>query len=156
MSPGVRDQKAGKMTPTLQLPQMRVFFWLWLGQSVSTFGSSLSSFAVGVWLFQKTDTVTPLALAVLFGNTPSILLSPLAGLIVDRYNIKTIMLLSDVGQAMTALALLIIVMSGNMGIWMIYLLLALGSAISTFQWPAEQATMSLLVPDEHLGRANGL
>lgn len=144
------------MAALLRLPQMRVFFWLWLGQSVSSFGSGLSAFAVGVWLFQKTGTATPLTLAVLFGNTPGILLSPLAGLIVDRYSRKTVMFLSSIGQALTTLALLLIVASGNADLWKIYLLLAVASAFSTFQWPAEQATVSLLVPAEHLGRANGL
>ncbi len=144
------------MTAILQLPQMRVFFWLWLGQSVSSFGSGLSAFAVGVWLFQKTGTATPLTLAVLFGNTPGILLSPLAGLIVDRYNRKIVILLSNIGQALTTLALLLVVISGNIDLWKIYLFLALANAFSTFQWPAEQATVSLLVPSEHLGRANGL
>ena len=140
----------------MQKSRMRVFGWLWLGQSVSSFGSGLSAFAVGVWLFQKTGAVTPLALAVLFGTTPGILLAPLAGVAVDRYDRKRIMLLSDAGQAVTVLLLLIVVMSVNVSTGAVYALLAVSSAVGALQWPAEQATMSLLVPAGQLGRANGL
>ena len=116
----------------MQKSRMRVFGWLWLGQSVSSFGSGLSAFAVGVWLFQKTGTVTPLALAVLFGTTPGILLAPLAGVAVDRYDRKRIILLSDGGQAVTAL-LLMVVMSESVSAGAVYALLAISSAVGALQ-----------------------
>ncbi|MFK7604333.1 MFS transporter [Deinococcus sp. SM5_A1] len=144
------------MVAFLHQPKTRTFLWMWFGQSISMFGSGMTSFAIGVWLYLQTGTATPLALSILFGNTPAILLSPVAGVIADLYSRKYIMLISDIIQALLALILFFVVISDDIKIPYIYVILALSSAASSFQWPAEQATVSLLIPNDQLGRANGL
>jgi MFS family permease len=134
----------------------RTFLWLWLAEAVSTFGSNLTAFALGIYLYQRTGEATPLALSVLAGYLPAILLGPFAGVIVDRVDRKWAMVLSDAGQALTTLALLVLIASGTFSPALIYVLLAVGSAAGTLQYPAAAATVSLLVPPAHLGRANGL
>lgn len=140
----------------LNTAEGRTFLWLWLGQSVSSFGSHLTAFALGIYLYERTGEATPLALSVLAGYLPAILLGPFAGVIVDRIDRKWAMLLSDCAQAVTTLALLLVIGTASFSPVLIYLLLAVGSAASTFQYPAATATISLLVPPVHLGRANGL
>jgi DHA3 family macrolide efflux protein-like MFS transporter len=135
-------------------------FWtfalIWLGQLVSLVGSGLTSFALGVWVYQSTDSVTSYALVILCTMAPNILLSPVAGALVDRWDRRWAMLLSDTGAGMSTLAIALLLNSGQLTLWPILLLTASSSAFSAFQWPAYAASTSLLVPKEQLGRANGM
>ncbi|HEX5716047.1 MAG TPA: MFS transporter, partial [Thermoanaerobaculia bacterium] len=65
---------------------MKIFTVFLLGQTVSLFGSTLSRFALGIWVYQSTGSVTQFALATFFAVTPSIVLSPLLGSLVDRWD----------------------------------------------------------------------
>jgi DHA3 family macrolide efflux protein-like MFS transporter len=129
---------------------------MWAGQSVSLLGSAMSTFALGIWLFQETGLATPLALTALAGFLPGILAGPFAGALVDRIDRKTAMIFSDTVQGAASLALLLLLAAGRLEPLALYLLLAVGSAAGSLQYPAEAATVSLLVPREQLGRANGL
>jgi MFS transporter, DHA3 family, macrolide efflux protein len=137
-------------------PAGRTFLGLWLGQLVSGFGSGLTGFALGVWLFQTTGQATPLFLSALASTLPGLLLGPFAGVIVDRVPRKPLLLLMDSLQAAVTLTLLLLLAAGQLQPWLMYLLLAVSSAAGTFQWPAQAATVSVLVPREELGRASGL
>ena len=64
--------------------EMRSFLTVWFGQVVSLIGSGLSSFALGVWLYEQTRQAAPFALTVLLASLPRILLAPLAGSLADR------------------------------------------------------------------------
>ncbi len=141
--------------PLFRQPGLRTFFWLWLAQTASGLGSSLTAFALGVWLFQETGQATPLALTALANFLPSFLIGPFAGAVVDQIDRKWAMILADTGQAFTTFALLALI--GLKGpVWAIYPLLAVAGAFRAFQFPAQAASLSLLVPKAHLGRANGL
>ncbi len=133
----------------------RTFFWLWLAQTVSGLGSSLTAFALGVWLFQETGQATPLALTALANFLPSFFIGPFAGAWVDQIDRKWAMILADTGQALATFALLALI--GLEGpIWAIYPLLAVSSAFRALQFSANAASLSLLIPKAQLGRANGL
>jgi DHA3 family macrolide efflux protein-like MFS transporter len=135
---------------------MRTFFIVWLGQLVSTFGSGLTAFAVGVWLFQQTGTVTPLALLLLFKTLPVIALSPFAGALVDRRDRRQVMLLADGAAACTTILLALLFLGGQIERWQLYGLVALAAAAESLQAPAFLASVSLLVPEAQYGRAAGL
>lgn len=77
------------------------FTAIWFGQVISLLGSSLTSFALGVWVYQSTGEVTDYALIALFTVVPTLLLSPVSGALVDRWNYRTVMLVSDTVSAMT-------------------------------------------------------
>jgi MFS family permease len=64
---------------------MKSFLIIWAGQSVSLMGSGLTRFALGVWIFEETGSVTQFSLIFLFALLPNILISPLAGTLVDRF-----------------------------------------------------------------------
>ena len=68
---------------------MKAFTLIWLGQLVSFIGSAMSNFAVGIWAWQKTNQATPLALVGFFAFLPMILFTPIAGVLVDRWNQET-------------------------------------------------------------------
>jgi MFS family permease len=87
---------------------------------------------------------------------PYLLVTPFAGALADRWNRRWLMILSDTGAGLGTLGLFLL-MSGNvLEIWHVYLLTALSSAFSAFQWPAYAAATTMLVPKEQLGRASGL
>jgi len=140
----------------LRHPGSRTFLWMWFGQTISTFGTSVTFFALGVYLYETTGQATPLAILGIARFLPQIALSPLAGVIVDRIDRKWAMLLSDVGQGLAVLAVLLLFAADHLQPWLIYLLFAFASLADSLRWTAEAATMTLLVPKEHLGRANGL
>ncbi len=135
---------------------MAAFLAVWAGQVVSSLGTGLSGFALGVWVYQRTGSATRFALITLVTTLPGIFLTPIAGALVDRWDRRRAMILSNAGAGCTTLILALLFWYGRLELWHIYLLLALGSAFGTLQWPAFSAATTLLVPKEHLGRAAGL
>jgi MFS transporter, DHA3 family, macrolide efflux protein len=135
---------------------MKSFFLIWLGQTISIIGSGLTGFALGVWIFQQTGRATPFALTVLFGTLPRVLLAPLAGSLADRKNRRWLMILADTGAALITLAWVFLVAGGRLEIWHIYLGAFLSSTFGAFQEPAYTASIAMLVPKKNLARANGM
>lgn len=147
------------MLKALKIEGMSIFVLVWLGQLVSVLGSSLSNFALDVWVYQQTNSVTHLSFLILFSTLPRVIISPFAGVLVDRWNRRWVMIISDSGAALSTLtiALLLVFEQIHVGhIYLIYLATALSSIFSTFQWPAYSAAITLLVPKKQLGRANGM
>lgn len=134
----------------------KVFSTVWFGQVVSMLGSGLTGFALGVWVYQTTGSVTRFALISFFVALPGIVLSPIAGALVDRWDRRWAMILSDSGSGACTLILALLLGTGRLEIWHIYVLQAISSAFGAFQWPAFAATTTLLVPKHHLGRASGM
>ncbi len=135
---------------------MRTFIIIWFSQLVSLIGSGLTNFALGIWVYQHTGSATQFALISLFTVLPSILISPLVGALVDRWNRRWAMLLGDAGAGMSTLAIALLLFAGRLEVWHIYLCVAVSSIFSTFQWLAYATTITLLVPKQHLGRASGM
>ena len=73
------------------------FTIVWLGQIISVLASSMSHFALTIWMFQQTGSATAMGLMQVFFITPFLVVSPLAGALVDRCNRKLMMMLSDLG-----------------------------------------------------------
>jgi DHA3 family macrolide efflux protein-like MFS transporter len=135
---------------------MRTFLLIWLGQICSILGSGLTSFAVGVWIYQQTGQATPFALTILFGSLPRLLAMPAAGSLADRWNRRLIMILADTGAALGTLAMLFLLLFSHLQIWHIYIIVAFSSAFSAFQEPAYMASITMLVAKKDFARANGM
>ena len=135
---------------------MRTFFVIWSGQLVSTIGSGLTGFALGVWIYLETGSVTLFAMNMLAFAIPNLLVSPFAGALVDRWDRRWVMIMSDTGAGLATLLVAVLYMTDNLQVWNIILATALNSAFSTFQWPAYSAVTTLLVPKKQLGRASGM
>jgi MFS family permease len=132
------------------------FLIIWFGQLVSLTGSGLTGFAIGVWVFLETGSTTLFALIQLVTTLPNILIGPISGALVDRWDRRKAMLFSDSGSAVCTLIIFILLSTDTLELWHIYILLTISSSFATFQWPAYSAAMTLLVPKKQLGRANGL
>ena len=135
---------------------MKTFVVIWLGQLVSTLGSALTSFALGVWIYETTGSATLFAINMLVWILPYIALSPVVGIVTDRWDRRLVMILSDTGAGLSSLFVAIMLATGELEVWQVYAAGFVNSAFSTFQWPAYSAATSLLVPKEHLGRAGGM
>lgn len=134
----------------------RTFMLIWFGQFVSLIGSGLTGFALGVWVYQRTGSTTKFALITLFATLPGILVSPLAGVLVDRWDRRLGMLLSDSVAALCTLLLVLLLVSGQLEIWHIYLATGVTSLFLALHWPAYSAAVTMLIPKTQWARANGL
>ena len=134
---------------------MRVFILIWFGQLVSLVGSSLTSFALGVWVYQTRGSVTQYSIISLSAILPYILVSPFAGAVADRWNRRLVMIVSDFLAGLCTLSIALLFAGGNIQIWHICLLSALNSAFSALQYPAFTASITLLVSRNDLERASG-
>ena len=135
---------------------MLTFSTIWFGQLISTIGSGLTAFALGVWVYQREQSVTLFALTLLAATLPNVLLSPIAGALADRWNRRTVMILSDVGAGLSTLSIALLFFSGQLQTWHVYVAVAANAAFNSLQWPAYSAATTMLVPKEHLGRAGGM
>jgi len=133
-----------------------IFSLIWFGQTVSLLGSGLTSFTLGVWVYQTTGEVTSYALIALFTIVTTLLLSPVSGALVDRWNYRTVMLASDAASALTALLIAGLFYAGKLEFWHIYVCVAANAGFAAFQQPAYTALISRLVPSAQLGRASGM
>jgi MFS family permease len=135
---------------------MFAFIIIWLGQLVSVLASSMTHFALTIWMYQQTESVTALGLMQVFFITPFLLISPFAGVMVDRYNRKLMMMLSDLTAIVATAGIFILYSLGMLEFWHLYIAAVLNGIGNTFQWPAYSAAISTMIPKEQLGRANGL
>ena len=139
-----------------RLGGMTGFFIVWLGQIISILASGMTQFALTIWMYEQTKSAFALGLMQVFYITPFLIISPIAGVMVDRYNRKVMMMVSDLAAGLGTVAVLILWSQGLLQFWMLYavsILLGIGNA---FQWPAYSAAISTMVSKENYGRANGL
>lgn len=135
---------------------MKVFLTIWFGQLISLLGSGLSGFSLGLWVLQNGGSVTKFALISMFTVLPGILLSPLSGALVDRWDRRRMMIVSEAGAGCGTLALAALLFSGRLEVWHIYLVMSIISTFSACQWTAFTASTTLLVPKGQLANASGL
>ena len=131
------------------------FLTIWAGQLVSVVGSGLTSFALGVWVLEKTGSSFSFSVLAACALLPSILLLPMAGALVDRWDRRRIMMMADIGAAVCTIGSALL-LAGYLDLLPLAVLTALASVAKAFRWPAYAASVTLLVPRQHLGRANGL
>ena len=131
------------------------FFTLWTGQAFSLLGSQLVQFALIWWLTKTTGKATVLATASLVGLLPQVVIGPLAGALVDRWNRRRVMIVADSLIALSTLVLVVLFNLGIVQVWHIYLVMFIRATLGGFHWAAWQASITMLVPKEHLSRVQG-
>jgi MFS family permease len=135
---------------------LRTFLVVWFGQLVSQIGTAMSTFALLIWIYEHTGRATSVALLGFFWFLPVIGLAPFAGVWIDRYDRRRIMLLADTGQAVVTLGVLLLYVSGRLEVWHLYVAEAASGVGWAFQGPAYTAATTMLLPKEHYARASGL
>jgi DHA3 family macrolide efflux protein-like MFS transporter len=135
---------------------MKPFFLLWFGQLVSSFGTALGSFSLGVWVFEKSGSTTQFAMIGFVVMTISLVITPIAGVIADRWDRKRLLILADCGAAAMTLLMALALWTDRLEPWHVFFIAPLMAGFGTFQGPALIATVSSIVPRSQLSRANGM
>jgi DHA3 family macrolide efflux protein-like MFS transporter len=138
------------------LSGMRGFTVVWLGQFVSLLGTGMTGFALTIWAWQTTGSATALALVGLFQFAPTVLMSPIAGALVDRWNRKLVMMLSDLAAGLSTVVVLILMATGRLEIWHLYVTGAFSGLFQSFQFPAYSAAVTMMLQKEQYAQANGM
>ncbi|WP_380283121.1 amino acid adenylation domain-containing protein [Kitasatospora purpeofusca] len=150
----VADQVAEKR-PAARA-ELGTFAKVAIGQFVSMIGTSLSTFALGVWVYQQTNSAFDFAMISFIAVLPAVLLLPVAGALADRVDRRKIMIATDTVAAAGMLSLGVLLWADLLEIWHIYIVACIGSTCGAFQRPAYLAAITQLVPKRYLGQANGL
>jgi MFS family permease len=146
-----------KMTTTLhRLSGMQKFTLIGFAQMLSMFGTATTRFALLIWAYQQTHQATPLALLGFFSFSLYVLLSPIGGVVADRFDRRLVIIAGDMGAGLMTALMLALYTSGHLQIWHLYIAEALTGAFEAFQLPAYNAAVTMLIPKEHYGRASGM
>jgi DHA3 family macrolide efflux protein-like MFS transporter len=136
-------------------PRLRGFLVVFSGQLLSLFGSELVQFALVFWLTQASGSASTLAVAAIVGLLPPVVLGPLVGALVDRWDRRIVMAAADAAIAAATLALAALFALGLARVEHVYAAMLVRALGSTFHWPAMQASTTLMVPARHLARVAG-
>ena len=132
------------------------FLILWSGQFVSAIGNGLTSFGLGIYVFQMTGKASAMGLVTLLAFMPSLLLSAFAGVLADRYDRRLLMVLGDSLSAIGLVFILICMLRGEVQLWQICVGVTISSVFSSLLDPAYKATVTDLLTKEQYTKASGL
>lgn len=138
------------------MKQNKEFLLLWFSQSISQLGSSMTAFALTLWIYEKTHLAMSVSLLAFFRFTSFILMGIIAGKFVDKHSKKSIMLISDSIAAIGTLWVLILFSYGRLDIGVIYIANIIVGASTAFQNPAAFVAVGKLVEKDRLAKASGL
>ncbi len=124
------------------------------GQAVSLIATGMTNFALTIWVWEQTGQATNLAIMAACSFGPMVALTPLAGVLVDRWDRKLTMMLSDLGAALSTVMILVLVSTDRLSLLALYLLGALAGSFQAFQMPAYGAAVTMMVAKKHYARAS--
>jgi MFS family permease len=139
-----------------QPTSLRTFLILWIGQMTSILGSEMTNFAITIWAWQIAGQATPLSLIFFFTYTPKLVAASFAGLLVDRWNRKQLMMGGDTAAGISTIAILLLLLTGRLEIWHFYITAAINGLFGYIQSLAFSASMSAIVPPRHYTRATAM
>ncbi len=135
---------------------IKKFLLLWITQSFSTLGSSMTNFALVIWSFETEGSAFTTALLSVSSYAPYVLISIFAGALSEKWNKKKIMLVGDAFAALCTACVLSLMKTNHLEIWHLYIINALNGLMNTFQQPAADVAVSLLTPEKYYQRVGGL
>lgn len=135
---------------------LKTFLILWSSQSISTLGSSMSSFAIAIWAYEQYGTASSITWLTACSFLPSILFCFIAGTLADKWDKKKVMLTSDLVAALGTLSVLCLYSTGSLRIWHLYIVNTVIGLMNAFQNPASYVAVSLIAPKEQYTRVSGL
>lgn len=136
--------------------ELKNFLILWSTQSISQLGSSMTAYALTLWLYEKTGSSLSTAALTICSYAPYVLMSIFAGALTDRLDKKKIMLCCDTFAAMCTVTILVLFRAGQLAVWHLYLLNAVSGLMNTVQQPASDVAMTMIIPQAHYQRTSGL
>ncbi len=138
------------------IKQLKSYLLLWGTQSLSTLGSSMTAYALGLWLYKSTGSALKTALLTVCSYAPYVAMSIFAGALSDKWNKKRTMLVCDLFAAFTTIAAFLLVKNGSLAPWHLYILNALNGLMNTVQQPASEVAATQLIPKEYYQKTGAL
>lgn len=136
--------------------ELKYFLILWSTQALSQLGSSMTNYALIVWSYTAEGSALTTALLSVCSYAPYVIMSIFAGSLSDKWNKKITMLVSDTFAAFCTVSILILLKTGKMEIWHLYILNALNGLMNTVQQPASDVAITLLTPEKHYQKVSGM
>lgn len=134
----------------------RNFLIIWFGQLISSIGSGLTAFALGIFIYRETGTATGYSLIILCAFLPAFILRPFGGTLSDRFDRRLMMMTGDLGSAAGLIFILIMMYLGNYNLWIIYSGIIISSVFVALQNPAYKASVTDLLGENAYSKASGL
>jgi MFS family permease len=138
------------------IKELHSFLILWITQSLSELGSSMTNFALIIWSYQQHGSALITAMLSVCTYLPYVIMSIFAGALSDKWNKKITILVSDSFAALCTIVVLILLKTNRLEIWHIYCLNALNGLMNTIQQPATDVTISILTPKKHYQKVSGM
>ena len=135
---------------------MKNFYKLWLGELISNIGSGMTAFALSVYVYEKTGSVSYVSLITLLSFMPSIILSPIGGLLADRYDRRLLMIIGDLFSGLGLIYILWNIQAGEKSIVPIFLGITFSSIFTSLLEPSYRATLTDILDEENYAKASGL
>lgn len=132
------------------------FLLIWFGEFLSVIGSGLTIFALGVYVYQRTQSASSYVFILMCVFLPPFLLKLYGGVLADRYDRCVMMVAGDLGASLGLMFIFFMMLKGNIELWHIYLGITASSVFSAFQEPAYKALVTDLLPKDQYARASGL
>ena len=136
--------------------ELRDFLILWSTQSISQFGSSITAFALTLWLYEKTGSSLSTAALTICSYAPYVLMSIFSGALTDRFDKKKTMLSCDVFAVMCTIIVFVLFRAECLMVWHLYVLNAFSGLMNTVQQPASEVAMTLIIPEKYYQKTSGL
>ena len=136
--------------------ELKDFMILWSTQSLSQLGSAVTSFALTLWLYEKTGSALGTAALRICTYAPYVLMSIFAGALSDRFDKKKTMLICDLTAAFTTAAVFVLYKTDSLRVWHLYMINAVSGLMNTVQQPASEVAYTMLVPKEYYQKTSGL
>lgn len=140
----------------LFIKEIRNFGILWLTQSFSQLGSSMTNFALILWSYQEHGSALTTALLSVCSYAPYVVVSIFAGALSDRWDKKAAMLVCDSFAALCTVGVWVLFYTGGLEVWHLYCLNALNGLMNTVQQPAADVTITLITPPKHYQKASAM
>ena len=135
---------------------MNNFYKLWLGELISNIGSGMTAFALSVYIYEKTGSVSYVSLITLLSFMPSIILSPIGGLLADRYDRRLLMIIGDLFSGLGLVYILWSIQAGEKNIVPIFIGITFSSIFTSLLEPSYRATLTDILEEENYAKASGL
>lgn len=136
--------------------ELRDFWVLWSTQSISQLGSSITAFALTLWLYEKTGSSLSTAALTICSYTPYVIMSIFAGALTDRFDKKKTMLSCDVFAAICTIIVFVLFRTNCLAVWHLYVLNGVSGLMNTVQQPASEVAMTLVIPEKYYQKTSGL
>ena len=137
-------------------PGFKTFLTIWIGQFISVMGSSLTGFALSLWIYEHTNSVTQYTLTIVLGGLPAIFFGPIAGALVDRWDRRYVLIGCNLVPMLTVMVYWYLFSHNMLAVWHIYIGVIANAFVGTFQWPAYIAAITMLVKPKDYVRVNGM